>query len=185
MAQSQGGWERARIEVKSVGKALYLFCLGPGGGLSLLPLTIADHYTSGGIVPMSGFWVWMRENLYFVTNLPGEVLSPFAQMAFCVLINWKFSCLCMLNTKEKTVECFRSIYPLQYSGYGGCWGRLRECGESQTSRTRVFHIKRRGIQWYRSQLPIAAYSLLRAVADVSTIFAFSVNIFLIQLKGQN
>ena len=73
--------------MKSVGKALYLFCLGPGGGLSLLSLTIADHYTSGGIVPMSGFGVWMRENLYFVTNLPGEVLSPFAQMAFCVLIN--------------------------------------------------------------------------------------------------
>ena len=77
--------------MKRVGKALYLFCLGPGGGLSLLPLTIPDHYTSGGIVPMSGFGVWsklwMRENLYFVTNLPGEVLSPFAQMAFCVLIN--------------------------------------------------------------------------------------------------
>ena len=54
---------------------------------------------------------------------------------------------------------------------------MRECGESQTSRTRVFHIKRRGIPWYRSQLPIAAYSLLRAVTDVSTIFAFSVNIF--------
>ena len=64
------------------------------------------------LVILSGFWC---ENLY-LTNFWWSSVPLCAPMAQCVLINWKFSCQCILNLtlrQEQTVQCSLPINPSQ------------------------------------------------------------------------